>query len=458
MELTRDGLASLWVRVRQFWRQGMWRDEGFPGVPPLAGNVLIVLFRSVYIIADALQRERIRLRAASLTYVSLLSLVPVLAIAFSVFTAFGGLQEAGNEVKKLVVNAIAVQQREVVMDYLDQFIDGANAGGLGAAGSITLFITTVTTLSNIETAFNEIWGVSEARGWIRRIQVYLPLVTLSPVLFGVAFTSIVAAEGSDTVKALVAAAPGLKAVFGLGPILVYFLLFFALYMFLPNTRVRVGPALAGGLVASVCWVFAQRLFTIYAAKAISYSAIYGSFGAVPITILWIYISWTLVLLGATVSFALQSARTFEPEREVSAREREQVATRIVLAVAECYANGEGPKPVQQLIDDAYVPPRLGRRLLEALVDGGILLRVLLADEEHGYAPARPLEDTTLGDIVIAIRGVATEPVRAHVTQRAGLSVLEEASLAEQAKLRQQSLRDLIDEAHRVAAGGTRRIV
>lgn len=421
----------------------MWRQDRVPGTPPLLGGLLIILARSLYIVIDAFQRERIRLRAATLTFVTLLSLVPLLAVGFSLFTAFGGLEDVGARVRSMVVDALAVQQREVVNAYLEQFIAGANAGGLGAVGSITLFFTAVSTLSNIETAFNDIWGVTEARGWVRRFQVYLPLVTLGPVLFGYAFSSIVAVQGSDTVKSLILVAPGLKAVFGLGPLLAYTVLFVALYVFLPNTRVRFVPALLGGFLAAGLWVMAQRLFTIYAGRAISYSAIYGSFGAVPITILWIYVSWTLVLLGATVSFAIQSARTFEPDREVDPREREQIATRLFLTVAEAFARGDGPVPAQELIDDAGVPPRMGRRLLERMVEAKLILRVMLKAEETGYSPARPLETTTLADVIQALRGQANLPHYVTETKRAALNLLAEASEVESAQLRQRSIRELI---------------
>lgn len=423
----------------------MWHRDRFEGLPPIVGGLSMIVVRSLYIVVDAFRRDRIRLRAATLTFVTLLSLVPLLAVAFSLFTAFGGLEEVGNQLKRLVVDSLAVQQREVVNEYLDRFIAGANAGGLGAIGSVTLFFTAVSTLSNIETAFNDIWGVSEARGWVRRFQVYLPLVTLGPVLFGVAFSSIVAVEGSETVKSIVQAAPILKAVFGLGPLLVYVLLFFALYIFLPNTRVRVLPALVGGLVAGTCWVIAQRVFTVYASRAISYSAIYGSFGAVPLTILWVYVSWTLVLLGATVSFAVQSARSYEPERPVLPREREQVATRIVLAVARRFAAGRGPTAAQELIDDARVPPRLGRQLLEELVEGRILMKVMLQDEETGYAPGRPLERLSLADVVLALRGPA-ELTLAGADGDQGLELLHQAAQIEDEHLARLPLSALVEPA------------
>lgn len=424
----------------EFWHRGMWRTDELSGMPAILGRLLILLARSLYIVVDAFRQDRIRLRAATLTFVTMLSLVPLLAVAFSLFTAFGGLAEAGDRIRELVVDAIAVQQREVVTEYLDRFVSGANAGGLGAVGSIFLFVTAVSTLSNIETAFNDIWGVSEARGWIQRFQVYLPLVTLGPVLLGVSFSSIVAVEGSAAVKALVEAAPGLKALFGLGPLLLYGLLFSGLYLFLPNTRVRVGPALLGGGLAGALWVVGQRLFTVYAGRAISYSAIYGSFGAVPVTILWIYVSWTVVLLGATVSFALQSARTYEPERDIRSREREHAATRLVLVVARRFREGLGPTPEQTLIDEAGVPPRLGRRLLETLVDGEVLIKVLLEGDDLGFAPGRPLARTDLADVVEVLRGRAPEGVWD------GRALLEEAAALERQKLASVSLERLLAEA------------
>ncbi len=426
--------------AREFWARGMWRHERLDG--SLAEVTGVVLARSVYIVVDAFRQDRIRLRAATLTFVTLLSLVPLIAVGFSLFTAFGGLEEAGERVKSLVIDAIAVQQREVVTQYLDQFVAGANAGGLGAMGSMLLFVTAVTTLSNIETAFNDIWGVSESRGWIRRFQVYLPLVTLGPVLFGVAFSTLLAVERSETVMALLEAAPGLRALFRLGPVLVYVILFSGLYLFLPNTRVRVGPAFAGGLIAGLLYVVGQQVFTIYAGRAISYSAIYGSFGAVPLTILWIYVSWTLVLLGATISFAMQSASSYEPERRIPQREREQLAAQLVLEVARRYQEGLGPTSAQALLDEARVPPHHGRRLLDELVEGKILIAVVLANEETGYAPTRPLGQTSLADVLSTLRGLPMDRTvpEAHVR---GLDLLREAESETLARLRAEPLENLV---------------
>lgn len=433
-------------QVREFWERDMWQHDAVAGMSPVLGGLAVFLGRATYIVVDAFRQDRIRLRAATLTFVTLLSLVPLLAVAFSLFTAFGGLQEVGDKVKELVVDALAVQQREVVVTYLDKFIEGANAGGLGVIGSATLFVTAVTTLANIETAFNDIWGVAEARGWLRRFQVYLPIVTLGPVLLGVAFSSVLAMQSSDAVKSVLTTAPMLKMVFGLGPVVLYTLLFTGLYLIVPNTRVRIGPGLAGGVVAGVCWVIGQQVFTVYAGRAISYSAIYGSFGAVPLTILWIYIAWTLVLLGATVSFAVQSAGTYEPERGVAWREQEHVAGRLVVEIARRFDAGEGPTADQELIDNARVPARLGRQLLARMVERGLLVRVVLDDDDTGFAPGKPLSAMSLADVVDGLRG--DPPDVAWV----GGPLLDGAEALEREALARRSLQDLASE--RSAVGPT----
>lgn len=430
-----------WASAKDFWKRRMWTEEASQELPRGVGPILVGVARSLYIVVDAFRQDRVRLRAAALTFATLLSLVPFLAVAFSLFTAFGGLEDVGNTFKGMIVDALAVQQREVVMEYLDKFIGGANAGGLGAVGSAALFVTAVSTLSTIETAFNDIWGVSEARGWIRRFQVYLPIVLLGPVLIGVAFSSIVALEASEYVKMVTDAAPALKALFGLGPLLVYVLLFFFLYLFVPNTRVHVGPALAGGLVGGISLGLGQRVFTAWAANAVSYSAIYGSFGAIPLTILWINVSWTLVLLGATVSFAVQSSRTFAPERKFSPTEREKTGAQLLLAVARHYHAGAGPMPAQDLIDQALVPPHLGRRLLEEMSEAKLLVKVVGEDDEVGFVPGRPLEALTLADLVRSLRGAL--PDVEDGADEPGLTMLRQAAENEEAELRQATLHTLI---------------
>ncbi len=403
----REQVFAYWRLGKELWERQIWIHDRVPSLGPVLGRVLILVARTLYIVISGFRRERIKLRAAALTYTTLLSLVPALAVGFSLFTAFGGLSEVEGKVKAFVVDALAVSQRELVLEYLNRFIDGTSAGGLGAVGTAVLFFTVVSLLANIERAFNDIWGVMEGRGLLRRFQVYWPLLTLGPILLGVSFSLTTAITASDTVRLLLEQAPFLKWFFSLGPLLFTCAFFTLLYLIMPNTKVKLSSAAIGGLVAGSLWVLAQKLYALYASTAITYSAIYGSLGAVPLFIIWIYVSWIMALLGATLSFAVQSARSYEPDRPISWAEREQAAARLVAVVAEAFQKGEGPVSSQSLSERVLIPPRLIRTLLSELVEARVLAETI-RDGEDGYVPARPLEQLSLADLSRAVRGSLPE--------------------------------------------------
>ncbi len=404
-----DYWIALWRKQKRFWTREIWDANRLRADQPPLTEVLYLLARILYIVVDAFRRERIRLRAAALTYMTLLSLVPALAVVFSIFTAFGGLRDVQQQLRGFIVNVLAVQNQDEVLTYLDQFVGQVHAGRLGAIGLIVLFFTVISTLANIETAFNDIWGVTKGRSWVERFQVYWPLLTIAPLLLGLSLSLTASFEASDAVKQVVDTIP-IVGLFGrVVPVFLTCVSFTLLYHFMPNTRVAISSAGVGGTVAGTLWVIAQQLYAVYAANAISYSAIYGSLGAVPLFIIWLYVSWTVALLGATVTFAVQSAGTYEPERPNSQREKELVAARLMLAVAHHFNRGQGVMSIEMLLDEARISARLARLVLGALVEAELLAETSTRDgRDTAYVPGRPLESMTLADVVNVLQTAGTQ--------------------------------------------------
>ena len=302
-------------RVRGFWNQEIWHRERFPeGAPPLVGRAVVLVSRTLYVIASGFGRERLRMQAAALTYVTLLSLVPALAVIFSLFTAFGGLEELGERLQTFVLQSLAVQNQGPVEEYLDRFLESANAGQLGVIGTVFLFFAVIALLSDIERSFNDIWGVSRGRGFLQRLQIYWPLVTVGPILFALTISFSAALAASDLVQSVENALLGFRVVGNITAYVVICLFFSFVYQIVPNTSVRFQSALVGGVVGGSLWLLAQQLYAIFATRAITYSAIYGSLSVIPLFIIWVFVSWLIMLLGAATTFAVQSAKTFEPER------------------------------------------------------------------------------------------------------------------------------------------------
>lgn len=445
--ITKADIQRVLRTVERFWTHDIWRIDRMHHELPVMARLGILVARSLYIVVSGFRRERIRLRAASLTYVTLLSLVPALAVVFSIFTAFGGLEDTQARLKALIIDALAVNQREVVLEYLERFVGQTHAGRLGTVGTAFLLVTVISLLTNIERAFNDIWGIRRARSVLRRFQVYWPLVTLGPIVMGLSLSTNAAVEASDTYKQAVQLAPSLAVFIQLGPLLLTWLFFTFLYMVMPNTRVPFRCALVGGVVGGGLWSLAQKLYAIYAANALTYSAIYGSLGAVPLFVIWVYVSWTVALLGATLTFAVQSVRTFEPERVISQEEREFVAARLMVAVAAHFAKGGGPVSGDTILGQVLAPPRLSRQILGDLVQAGLLAET--SGEDTGFVPGRPLDQLDLAHVVAAMRSRNAPPHPMDETDALSAAVAERLSRAvgaSAAELSQESLQELVTRA------------
>lgn len=446
-------LGTLTQRAHNFWQREIWRRERWPATAsPRLGRTLIVTFRTLYLVGTGFARERLKLRAAALTYVTLLSLVPALAVAFSVFTAVGGLESVGAKLKILVLESLVGSSQTTVVDYLEQFIANARPGRLGAIGTAFLVLAVVALLSDVERAFNDIWGVTRGRTLLQRFQVFWPLITLGPLLVALSFSVTAAVTANEIVMWAEDTLLGFDIVGRTATTLLICLFFSLAYHIVPNTSVRVFSAAVGGLVAGLLWVLAQQLYAFYATYAITVSALYGSLSAVPLFIVWVFVSWNIILLGAAMTFAVQSSRSYEPDRKVSQDERELVGCNLVLVVCSRFVGGLGATEGQYLIDQARVPPRVAHGVLEELVDRGILTEAQ-TELGLGYVPARPLDQLTLYEVVRALRsGGTTHQIPAELTDDVVGKVVSRTLRDGDARLREalttRSIAELISDTHR----------
>lgn len=452
-----DFWGQWWRSQERFWTREIWQSNRFRKEDPWIRGLGYLGARVVYIVVDSFRTERIRLRAAALTYMTLLSLVPALAVVFSLFAAFAGLKDVRVRLQDSIVDALTFSDRNMVADYLDRFVGQVHAGGLGAVGVVLLLFTVIATLASIETAFNDIWGVTRGRNWLERFQVYWPLITIAPVFLGVSLSVTASIQASAAVKGLLETVPALGWLAHLVPVALTGSSFTLLYHFMPNTRVQVSAAALGGVIAGTLWVIAQQLYAVYAANAISYSAIYGSLGAVPLFIIWLYVSWTVALLGASLTFAIQSAGTYEPERRFAPSEKEYAAARLLLAVAEHFQRGEGPASIPTLLADARISARLARQVLETLAQAGLLVETATPDgRDIAYVPGRPIHTLSLSDVVGVLHVAGDEPNHGALEDDLlGLIAkdqLQDGETARAQALGTQSVAELI-ERHRSVEGG-----
>ena len=347
--------------------------------------------------------NRLQLHAQSLTYDTLLALVPLLAVVFATVSGFGGLEELRRRLEELIVSNISASDevRAAVAEYLHRFLSNIRTGRFSAISVIILIFSVLSLLGHIESAFNAVFGSKTGRPWVSRLLTYWAALTLGPLLLGVSF-ALTAALQTSWVAAFIESLGLGGALVRLLPLLVTWIAFAAMYLVIPNARVRFSAAIFAALVAGSLWNVARSLYAIYARNNVTVQNIYGSLAAIPLFILWIYVSWLLVLLGAQLAFAFQNASTYAKEGlglHANQAYRERVACRAFLEIARDFFCGRPPTDPDTIAADLGIPRRLLENTTSDLRMGGFLREV----EGQGLVPAKDLAKVTVADIVGLLR-------------------------------------------------------
>lgn len=395
-----------WIEARRrevesFFAQKLWRSATGESLAVRLGRQAVQV---TVIVVQGLARNHTMLRASALTYFTMLSLIPLLALAIGLVNAFG----AGDQMIQMVAQQIGAVSPEAGERILE-LVRSVDFRSLGAVGGATLFVTTVLALSSVEAALNFIWGVERQRPLARRFPDYLAVLVVAPLMLTVS-VSLAASLHSEAFVTRLQAIPGLALFFDLGlrqaPVLLLWGAFTFLYWFLPNTTVRAVPALAGGGLAAVLFAVLQLAYVEFQVGAARANALFGSFAALPILLVWIYLSWAIVLLGAELAFAIQNRASFRQAREgeePAPAEREAIGLVVATRVARGFRAGEGGCTAEELADALDVPVRTVRAVLRALEEAGLVTP--RGDPKlDGFQLGRAAENITAGDILAALRG------------------------------------------------------
>lgn len=265
-------------------------------------NFFKYLCRLIYRLIESVSKEGIRTQAQALAYTTILSIVPFMAVSFSILKSFGVYQNFVPTLNK-IFDAIGIQDKQLT-NTLVGFVDNVQVGLLGSIGFLVLFYTVVSLISTIESAFNSIWGVERNRHFAQRFSYYLVVVLIGPVVI---FSLISLISSAVILNALNVPIPDWLSVY-LGQGFTIFILTLCLagaYCFLTNAKVKIIPALIGGLVAAVAWHFMGKIFTDFIATSNKYSGIYSGFASVILFFIWMDLTWLIVLVGNRLTFFLQ---------------------------------------------------------------------------------------------------------------------------------------------------------
>jgi membrane protein len=410
---------------------------------PPWGATLRVLRYPAALIRDWLGGE-INIRAMSLAYTTLLSLVPLLVFSFAILKGLG----ARGDLKFILheffrpLGATATQLTEIVM----QFVNNMRGELLGSIGLGFLVYTVITTIQKVEGSFNFVWRVERPRSFGRRFVEYLSVMILGPILLAVAIGLLASAEQSPIAQWLHAVEPFAQILHFLGQILPYLIVavfFTFVYWFIPNTHVEFRAALIGGVTAGVIWALVGKVFTTVLLYSSQMVAVYTGFAIVLTTLIWVYLSWLILLIGAQLAFYVQFPqylRHGQENIELSGSDREQVGVSVMYLIGRDYIDGKSFWNAGQLAARLDIPGIALAPVLARLERGGLII----ATEKEQFLPGRDPEGILLADIVEVVRTtqIGRLTIEMHPVKIA-TQVMREVETALRECLGKQSLKDLI---------------
>ncbi len=380
---------------------------------PVIQWLLIRLVRTLILSVQGFVGHLNMLRASALTFYTLMSLVPVAAMAFGIAKGFGFEHRLQQE----LLEDFAAQQEvvEQVIGFAQNMLDNTKGGMIAGIGVIVLFWAVIRLLSNIENAFNYIWGV-RSRTLIRKLSDYLTIMLICPVLMimsssvTVFITSQVSAI-SSRYELLEMFGPVIYTGLTFLPYTLIWLLFTFIYIIMPNTKVRIQGALLAGVLAGSAYQIVQASYIHFQIFVAKYNAIYGSFTALPLFLMWLQISWFIVLFGAEISHASQNskyaAHTGEGE-EMSISQIQFLALAVCHHVVRLFHQNRPAQNIKEIADELLLSPILVDKLSNLLVKANILIRVdTNAKNEKALQPARDIGDLKVSTVIAALEDVGS---------------------------------------------------
>ncbi|MDJ0834377.1 MAG: YihY/virulence factor BrkB family protein [Gammaproteobacteria bacterium] len=389
----------------------------------------LVLFMQIMVMVwRDLAGGMLTLRAMSLVYTTLLSLVPLLAVSFSVLKGFG----VHNQLEPALLNflqPLGDKSIEITANIVG-FVENIKIGVLGALGLVLLIYTVISLVQKIESAFNYTWRLSSSRNLSQRFSNYLSVVMVGPVLVFSAVGIAASLQSHSMVSAIEALPYGgdfIQLLAWLLPYLLVIIAFTLVYLLVPNTRVEFRSALYGAVVAGILWRLTGDLFASFAAGSTSYTAIYSGFAILLLFMIWLYLGWMILLIGASIAYYHQYPHRLQQHPQVdriSAVLRESLALQLMLQIGRAHYQADSVAASQHsLVQRLQVPEAMILRMLKTLAECGLIVEI--ADDNTRYLPARDIEQISLIDIVDAARRGKDQGMLAQLAAEPAVSRIQQ---------------------------------
>ena len=362
--------------------------------------------RFIYILAVDFLNGQLNLRAMSLVFTTMLSIVPLIAVSFSVMKAFG----MHNQMEPMLMQYLAPlgAQGEEIAQQIMGFVNNIKVGALGVLGLLVLFYVIARLIKKIEYSFNYTWRIQQTGSLIRRLGNYVVILFGFVLVFG-ALAVTGTAMNSSVAQAILAVEPFgtlLSLATRLLPYLMIIAAFTAAYLFTPNTRVRFIPALVGGIVAGILWQTVGWVFATFisASMSTSYTAIYSSFAFLFVFMIWLWWSWLILLIGSSVAFYKQHPEYLyinSHDLRLTNRQKEELALQIMTVIGKRFYNHQTPIDIDSIVSDLRLPKQSIEQQLNLFEDHGLLVKA--ESDTLSYTPARPLEELSLKAVLDTVR-------------------------------------------------------
>ena len=347
--------------------------------------------------------KRVLTQAAALTYSTLLAIVPIMAVVFAIARGFG----YNKYIEMWFRDALASQPQaaEVIIGFVNSYLIHTKSGIFLGIGLLFMLYTVMMLVSNIEETFNQIWQVKKPRSIFRTFTDYLAMFFLFPILIVVSTgLSIFVTAMADKMPDILLLRPTVRLLLDTAPYMLMSALFTALYIFMPNTHVRLKNAIGPGILAGIAMQLLQFVYINSQMWVTGYNAIYGSFAALPLFMLWVQISWTICLFGAELSYTNQNLEYYDYDTEthdISHRYRIMLCGLLMGQVCRRFAEGAKPFSAMELRQKTSIPIRVVNDLLFDLIEAGLLIEI--SSDEKGdtsrFVPAESLSNLSLGVMV-----------------------------------------------------------
>lgn len=384
-------------KIINFIKKDLWRIK--TSKIPRRQFFLIKNLRIAVLALRGFAEDKCSLRSSALTFYTLLSIVPIFAMAFGVAKGFG----FEKMLEQYLLKSFPAQNEVVVnvIDFAKTMLEHTRGGLIAGLGVVILFWSVIKVLGNIEKSFNDIWGVKKMRGFSRRMSDYLSITFICPIFLILSSGLTVFIQShtiliTERISLLGALSPFIYFLLELLPYAIIWAIFTFIYIFMPNTKVNWRSGVIAGILAGSIYQIIQLVYINFQIGVTKYNAIYGSFAALPLFLVWLQLSWRIVLFGAEISFAHQNVDTYEFEPdclETSQSFRNLIALRAMNLLVKNFSQDKEPLTAAQISHELEIPIRLLRDILDELLQTKVVTAVEIGESKDlAYQPG---SDTNL---------------------------------------------------------------